>query len=114
MDEMTIGEISRSLARLETSQREQIEKLDEIKDQTSKTNGYVGDHERRLNRLDEEVRDLKRPHQHHHDLKRSADRPNAITVSIPITKTSMTMLFTVVGGIIAAALTAAARLFGLM
>ena len=64
MDEMTIGEISRSLARLEKSQSEQTSKLDEIKEQTVKTNGYVGRHEVRLNGLDREMRDLKREHQH--------------------------------------------------
>ena len=64
MDEMTIGEISRSLARLEKSQSEQTSKLDEIKEQTVKTNGYVGRHEVRLNGLDREMRDLKREHHH--------------------------------------------------
>jgi hypothetical protein len=62
MDEMTIGEISRSLARLEESQSKQTVKLDEIKEQTVKTNGYVGRHEVRLAGLDREVRDLKRAH----------------------------------------------------
>lgn len=64
MDEMTIGEISRSLARLEKSQSEQTVKLDEIKEETSKTNGYVGRHEVRLNGLDREIRDIKRAHHH--------------------------------------------------
>lgn len=52
MDEMTIGEISRSLARLEKSQGEQTIKLDVIKEQTLKTNGFVARHEERLKVLE--------------------------------------------------------------
>ncbi len=114
MDEMTIGEISRSLARLEKSQYEQSVKLDEIQDQTSKTNGYVGRHEERLNGIDREIKDLKGRRVHPHAQLRAADKPDAITLNIPITKTSMTLMLSVVGGIIAAAITAAARLMGLM
>ncbi len=62
MDEMTIGEIGRSLARLEASQVEQNEKLDVIKEQTIKTNGTVGRHEVRLGVLDREMREMRRAH----------------------------------------------------
>ncbi len=58
-DEMNSGEISRVLARLERGQAAHGAKLDEIREQTMKTNGYVGRHEERLTMLDRDVRDLK-------------------------------------------------------
>lgn len=52
MDDITPGEISRSLKRLEDSQQRQTETLDEIKEQTTKTNGRVSGHDR-------EIKDIK-------------------------------------------------------
>lgn len=114
MDEMTIGEISRSLARLERSQSEQTVKLDEIKSQTVKTNGYVGRHEERLNGLDREIRDLKGRRIYPHDQRRADDKPDAITFSIPTTKKTVAVVLSVAGGIIAAAFTAALKLWGVL
>lgn len=105
MDEMTVGEIGRSLLRLETSQREQNEKLDEIKEQTAKTNGFVGRHEERLNGLDREVRDLKRGgHRTTHTLARQSDRPDATTFTIP--NNVLKAIGVVLGAAIAAAIAA--------
>lgn len=59
-DEMNAWEIGRTLARLEEAQKTHGEKLDEIKEQTMKTNGFVGRHEVRLDGLDRELRDFKR------------------------------------------------------
>lgn len=85
MDAMTVGEIGRSLTRLETSQREQTEKLDAIKEQTTKTNGAVIRHEEKLQAHDREIRDLKRgvaPANSGHNLRRTADRKDAMTFTI--------------------------------
>lgn len=105
MDEMTIGEISRSLARLEKSQHEQTEKLDEIRDQTVKTNGYVGRHEERLNVLDREVRDIKRLPRLH-EMKRAEDKGGFITMQIPVglidAKKIAAIVASVIAGLIAA------------
>lgn len=111
---MTTGEISRSLARLERSQHEQTVKLDEIKSQTVKTNGYVGRHEERLNGLDREILDLKGRRVHAHDQRRADDHHDAITFSIPTTTKTVTLVLTVAGGIIAAAFTAALKLWGVL
>ena len=47
MDELSLGEIGRALTRLEQGQTSHGEKLDEIRAQTVKTNGFVGRHEER-------------------------------------------------------------------
>ena len=114
MDEMTIGEISRSLVRLEKSQGEQTIKLDEIKSQTVKTNGFVGRHEERLSVLDREVRDLKRARIVQHASRRASDNHELITLNIPTNKKALTLMFTVAGGMIASAFLAAAKLMGLL
>ena len=111
MDEMTIGEIARSLARLEASQREQTQKLDEIKEQTTKTNGSVLRHEDKLVAHDREIRDLKRSRATH-ELKRATDTAEAITLSIPTNKKALTVMLSTAGAIIAAAFTAVAKLLG--
>jgi uncharacterized coiled-coil protein SlyX len=109
MDEMTIGEITRSLARLEKSQAEQTTKLDEIKTQTVKTNGYVGRHEVRLDGLDREVRDLKRaPVVEDHSLTRVSDRTDAMTLTIP-----NKVIKSVIAFLILALASAVASYFGL-
>jgi hypothetical protein len=99
-DEMTPGEIGRSLKRLEDSQALQTRTLGEIKEQTTKTNG-------RVTALERDVRDLKRDHRvEHHDGKRVTDRPDIITVSIPAgtvsAKTVTTVVASVLAGLIAA------------
>lgn len=111
MDEMTIGEISRSLARLEQSQDKQTAMIAVIQTQTVKTNGYVGRHEERLNGLDREMRDIKQTPRAH-GLQRTTDRADAITLSIPTNKKALTVMLSVTGGIIAAAFTALAKLMG--
>lgn len=90
------------------------EALGEIRKQTTITNGRMIAAETRLTGHDNEIRDLKRSGMGRHHQRRSEDKPDAVTLNIPITKTSMTMLFTVAGGIIAAALTAVAKLLGVM
>lgn len=75
-DEMQLGEIGRALERLEEGQRAHGDKLDEIKEQTLKTNGAIGRHEVRLNVLDREMRDLKRE-------RHAAPTPPALP-SIPV------------------------------
>lgn len=83
MNEMTVGEIGRSLTRLEESQRRQTDLLDEIKEQTTKTNGSVIRHEEWLKRHDTEFRDLKRGRAIKHGLDRQADRFDATTFTVP-------------------------------
>lgn len=94
-DEMTPGEIGRSLKRLEDSQALQTKTLGEIKDQTTKTNG-------RVNVLEREVRELKRDHRvEQHDAKRVTDQPGIITISIPAGTVSAKTVTTVLAGLIA-------------
>lgn len=100
---VSIGEIGRSLARLEAAQGRHEEKLDEIKEQTLKTNGYVGRHEERLNGLDREVRDLKGRRPGSHELKRASDRPDAITVNVPINAKTIAALLAAAAALAAAA-----------
>lgn len=100
MDEMSPGEIGRSLKRLEDSQEKQTRTLGEIKEQTTKTNG-------RVTALERDVRDLKRHERiEHHDAKRATDSPGVITISIPAgqvnTKTITLVVSSVVAGLIAA------------
>lgn len=99
-DEMTPGEIGRSLKRLEDSQAIQTKTLGEIKEQTTKTNG-------RVTTLEREVREIKRDHRvEQHDAKRSTDRPDIITVSIPAgalsAKTITVVVASILSGLIAA------------
>lgn len=99
MDEMmNIGEIGRSLTRLENSQREQNEKLDEIRDQTMKTNGTLLVHEERLKFL--ESRDRRRAH-HQHEMKRTSDRSDVITLNIPAGVLDAKKMAAVVAGVLA-------------
>ena len=102
MDDMTIGEVMRSLGRLEISQREQTAKLDNIDKQTTKTNS-------RVDRLETDVNSLKRdrdPRTGRHDLKRADDRTDVITVQIPAgvvsAKTVTFVVSSVLAGLIAA------------
>lgn len=82
-DELSNGEIARALARLEKSQGEQNGKLDEIKAQTTKTNGIVIRHEEKLLSHDREIRDLKqRGPDGKHGFRRASDKPDAMTVTI--------------------------------
>src|SRR4051812_9795322 len=83
-DEMSIGEIGRSLTRLELSQKVQTEKLDEITEQTTRTNGNLIRHDEWLKRHDSEIRDLKRgqPDGGSHNLRRAADKKDALTFTI--------------------------------
>lgn len=115
MDNVTNGELHRLLLSMKDEHGDALVEIREIRKQTTITNGRMIAAEMRLNGHDHEIRDLKRRGvAHQHQQRRTADQPDAITLNIPITKTSMTMLFTVAGGIIAAALTAAAKLWGLM
>ena len=97
MDEMTNGEIARALARLEKSQDEQMVKLDEIKEQTTKTNGHVARHEDKLFAHDREIRDLRRLRGH--KLERQSDRSDVITLQIPAAAISPKMVALVVSAI---------------
>lgn len=94
MEEMTPGEIGRSLKRLEDSQAIQTQKLDEIKQQTTKTNG-------RVDRLEDDVVDLKRHHHRTgtHEQRRVGDSPNAITISIPINRQTIIALLSAAAAI---------------
>lgn len=79
MDEITIGEVGRSLGRLEDSQKVQNRKLDDIKEQTTMTNG-------RVTTLERDVRDLKQhrlERVHHDPAKRASDQSDVITINIP-------------------------------
>jgi uncharacterized coiled-coil protein SlyX len=71
MDDLSPGEIFRSLKRLEDSQEAQTETLGEIKEQTTKTNG-------RVDRLEDDVRDLKNRRFHH----RSDDNGEDLSMTI--------------------------------
>ena len=100
MDEITVGEIARSLTRLEVSQRDQTEKLDVIKDQTTRTNG-------RVTALERDVRDLKHdPRMVRHDPTRTADRTDVITVQIPAGVVSAKTITMVISGVLAGLLAA--------
>jgi hypothetical protein len=105
-DEITIGEIGRSLVRLEESQKDQTLKLEEIKEQTTETNGSLIRHDEWLKRHDTEIRDLKRASVERHELKRTDDRPDVITLQIPAgvlsAKTISMVLAAVVSGLVAA------------
>lgn len=99
-DEMQPGEIARSLGRLERSQHEQNRKLDEIKEQTTKTNG-------RVDKLEDFVEDFKRGVTTRHDeMKRTTDSPKVITVQIPAdaldAKKIAVVISTVLAGLLAA------------
>lgn len=95
MDEMTPGEIGRSLKRLEDSQAIQTRTLGEIKEQTMRTNG-------RVTALERDVRELKRDHRiEHHEAKRTTDRSDIITVSIPAGTVSAKTVTTVIAGVLA-------------
>lgn len=108
-EDMTIGEIGRTLRRLEDSQSLQMTKLDEIKEQTTKTNGTVIRHEERLNSHDREIRDLKRSTPHpadsrQHTMRRAADQPGAMTLTVP--KNTLIAIGVVLGTAIATAIAA--------
>jgi hypothetical protein len=107
VDEMTPGEIGRSLKRLEDSQAIQTRTLGEIKEQTTRTNG-------RVTALERDVRDLKRDQRiEHHESKRVTDRSDIITVSIPAGVVSAKTVTTVLAGVIAGLVAAwKAGLFG--
>lgn len=111
-DEVTNAELYRLLC---TIKEEHGEELREIRQQTTETNGRVIAAETRLSGHDREIGELKKGRGvHPHQQQRVADRPDAITLNIPTTKATITVLITVAGGIIAAAFTAAAKLLGLM
>lgn len=105
---MAAGEVGRSLERIEASLWAHGQKIDDIKEQTAKTNGYVGRHEERLNGIDREMRDLKRAPAHH-AMKRASDRPDAITLNIPMNGKTIAALLVAAFTIIMAGLTAAAK-----
>lgn len=98
MDEIRLGEVVRSLARLENSQREQNDKLDEIREQTFKTNGTLLLHEQRLKDL--ESRDRRRAHHHQHEMKRTTDRPDMIALYIPAGAVSPKVLALVISALV--------------
>lgn len=99
-DEMTPGEIGRSLKRLEDSQAIQTKTLGEIKEQTTRTNG-------RVTTLERDVRDLKRDHRvEQHDQRRATDKPDAITVTIPAGAINIKTVTMVTSGVIAGLLAA--------
>lgn len=83
-DDMTIGEMGRTLERLEESQRQQTDKLDEIKEQTTATNGNLIRHDEWLKRHDTEIRDIKRgmPSGSAHSLRRASDKKDAMTFTV--------------------------------
>ncbi len=93
---MAIGEIVRTLRRLESSQHEQNDKLDAIKAQTAKTNGFVGRHEERLNSLDREMGRRTHPQD------RAVDRGDAIAINVPMNAKTITTLLLVLAALIAA------------
>jgi hypothetical protein len=100
VDEMTPGEIGRSLKRLEDSQAFQTETLAEIKIQTTRTNG-------RVTAVERDVRDLKHERRvEHHESKRATDRPDVITLSIPVgainARTVTASVAAIIAGLVAA------------
>lgn len=95
--DMTIAEIGRTLERLEESQGEQNVKLDLIKEQTTKTNGTLRLHDKRLTDL--ESRDRRRSH--HHEMKRVSDRSDVITLSIPAGAVDVKKVTTIIAGVLA-------------
>lgn len=111
-DNVTNDELYRLLCSIK---EEHGDDLKEIRRQTTETNGRVMVAESRLAGHDAEIRDLKRGRGvHPHQQQRAADRADAITLNIPTNKATLTVLLTVAGGIIAAAFTAALKLWGLM
>lgn len=107
VDEMTPGEIRRSLKRLEDSQALQTKTLGEIKEQTTKTNG-------RVDTLERDVRELKRDHRvDHHEAKRLSDRPDVMTITIPAGAIDAKKVAMVISSVVAGLLAAwKAGLFG--
>jgi len=110
VDDVTVGEVFRRLIDMDERHSAQ---LTSIESQARLTNGRVARSETRLDWHDGELRELKR-NITHHPSRRTSDRANAITLNIPTSKTTLTILITVVGGIVAASFTAAAKLFGLL
>ena len=110
-DDVTIGEVHRLLVSMKD---EHGEALTEIRRQTTATNGRVIAAETRLNGHDREIRDLKHRAVSQHQQRRASDRADAITLNIPTSKASLTLMLSVVGGIIASAFLTAAKLLGLM
>ena len=82
------------------------EELRAIREQTTKTNGRVNVIETRLAGHDQEFGDIKRHRSTHHEQRRSSDKPDAVTITIPAgalsPKTIATVIVLVIVGLMAA------------
>jgi hypothetical protein len=90
-DDVTIGEVYRKLTDIDERHSAQLKSID---DQARLTNGRMTRAEARLDGHDVEFKDLKQARRPaSHELKRSTDRSDAITLNIPINaKTIMALL----------------------
>lgn len=107
-EDITLGEVGRSLKRLEVSQQLQTNTLDKIKEQTTRTNGRVDALERRVETdIGRELRELKQTRRAAaSDATLAPDRPDVITINIPAGVISPKTIATIVAAVVTAALAA--------